>query len=264
MRRAFTLIELLVVILIITLLISLGIAVGARVASAGKATLTEQAIHMLESTVQEFVQAEGHNPSSIVTVEDEDGHTNQYAAIDARVVAGSGSNYDTDPIDSLFAYTVEALKNDGVRTIFEGIDPKLIQRRVIEDDGHILAEGMRINDGWGNPIRFVHPDFDGGWGSYWDPAASSLQSNRDPNRTITLKSEGMNTITQIRRSWKPFDPGTAQAKWTGDADEGVCRGATPYFYSAGPDGDPGTRDDNVYTTQPDFTVETRSDDNRPN
>ncbi len=42
----------------------------------------------------------------------------------------------------------------------------------------------------------------------------------------------------------------------GDADEGICPSNQPYFYSSGTDGDPGTREDNVYSTIPRFPSRT--------
>jgi hypothetical protein len=88
----------------------------------------------------------------------------------------------------------------------------------------------------------------GGYGAFVLPDGSSAGSNR-PTRQVP-SVDGLST-RNYSRSYK-FGGGRGQA------DEGLCPGNRPYFYSAGPDGDPGTRGDNIYleTARPTYPPET--------
>ena len=96
-------------------------------------------------------------------------------------------------------------------------------------------------------IRFVHPTFDNGYGPYFDGTNTQARTLRKISY-----NQGGNPAQPInmRRSYRPAT-GTI-----GDADEGICAGRVPYFYSVGPDGDPGARADNVYSNHPTFPLET--------
>jgi hypothetical protein len=106
--------------------------------------------------------------------------------------------------------------------------------------------GTTVLDAWGNPIRFVHPVWQGGYGAFVK-ADGTLDSSR-PDRKVP-SVDGLTEISYTR-SYRTAAGGS------GSADEGLCPGNRPYFYSAGRDGDPGTREDNVYGTPPSFPAET--------
>ncbi len=136
----------------------------------------------------------------------------------------------------------------------------------------IDVQSFEVIDPWGRPIRFVHPGyggeefFDGPSGNYMDPANKNQVTADGIKRAITHsvyvrwgKTTDPAKQLQFRRSYQPFLANEDQSKLpTGDADEGLCPTRRPYFYSAGPDGDPGQRADNIYTTRPEFPEETAS------
>src|SRR6185503_13855015 len=103
-----------------------------------------------------------------------------------------------------------------------------------------------VKDAFGNPIHFVHPAYDGGFGKYLNPPATV--TNRTNLSVLRRTGVSSTTTSYYSRSYRPWTPaaGGAADLRTGDADEGICTGGAGYFYSAGMDGDPGTRDDNVY------------------
>ena len=121
---------------------------------------------------------------------------------------------------------------------------------------------VNIRDAWGRPMRFVHPAFHGGYGDFWDPVAERLDGSRGILKVLLPTNSGRPFPMEYKRSYRPFaaDAPGRKATWIGDADEGMAVGGRGYFYSAGEDGDPGTRANNVYSTVPRFPVETRDFD----
>lgn len=134
------------------------------------------------------------------------------------------------------------------------------------------VQSFEVIDPWGRPIRFVHPGlggeefFDGSSGDYYDPSAKAMKVADGMQRAqyhrvfVRWGDNGATRELHFRRSYRPYTNAEATSKaplvLTGDADEGLCPTRRPYFYSAGPDGDPGTRSDNSYSTQPEFPEET--------
>lgn len=127
-----------------------------------------------------------------------------------------------------------------------------------------------VLDGWNRPIRFVHPAFDGGYGPFFrfnprttgaaaTPSAVTRQARdlRVLGRADTQGVQPLRATALFSRAAWPFSPIDAnrQAGWIGDSDEGITINRRPYFYSVGADGNPGTREDNVYTTTPTFPAE---------
>lgn len=127
-----------------------------------------------------------------------------------------------------------------------------------------------VLDGWNRPIRFVHPAFDGGFGPFFrfNPRSSGASATpaaitRQPRDIQVLgpaDAQGVQPVRATRSfsraAWpfSPIDPSRAD-DWAGDSDEGITISRRPYFYSVGPDANPGTREDNVYTTTPTFPAE---------
>lgn len=275
-RGAFTLIELLIVILIIGALMAIGLSVAGHVANTGKQHATQDAMKVLEATLTEYTAVTGAIPPKAYTFTDSDGFW-EFAMVDGRggglSAFGDASGPDrfaVRPNPSLALYLAEVEKTDSVHSIVSGLDARLIQTVALawNSNGEPKSQDFAsrtVLDGWGNPIRFVHPAFDGGHGDFYTPNTSGgwSKTTRDDlgvaqKRGTGAFGAGASTFIQYQRSATPFDPDDPDrtAFWVGDADEGICTGGRPYFYSAGPDGDPGTRADNVYLTKPTFPAET--------
>ncbi|MBY0262367.1 MAG: prepilin-type N-terminal cleavage/methylation domain-containing protein [Phycisphaerales bacterium] len=126
---------------------------------------------------------------------------------------------------------------------------------------------LDIRDPWGNQIRFVHPGYGGGYGDFYRLASGGAGTWESRSRAVfsgEFKQGGGSNSRKFNRSCRPFDPtdtasqGSGKARLVGDADEGTPTGRA-YFYSPGPDRDPGARGDNVYSGQrPQFPAETRA------
>lgn len=227
--RAFTLVELLIVIAIIAALIGLTVAVGSRVISGGKKDLTRSTIEILNSAMQEYQSDKGQILPSVV--KSPDSADDLLLAADVVVVSGT-------PGELLWpsgAVAVLAMReSSSARAVLEQLNPRVISDVTINLSGDLVTLTSVI-DGWGNPIRFVHPAFDGHWEDYL--------ADRAVNGNIE------DALGSLRGSQSYFpDPANTLRRETeeGDADGGLA-GNAPYFYSAGPDGDPGTTADNVYS-----------------
>ena len=249
-RGGFTLIELLVVVAIIGVLIGIAVVVGQRVVGSGKNAATQDTIRALDLILNEYVQSKGSNPPKIHVIEDATGRKFEMPIIDARPdSAGTTRSDEAEP--SLARLLSEAARVSSADSIIKGLDARVVQRVRLDDqpiDGQ-APEGVTVVDAWGRAIRFVHPAFDGGAGD----AYISRGTSRRPLIEVDYASA---PIERFRRSAKPYD-GPTGGDDIGDADEGLVVGGRGYFYSAGADGDPGVRGDNVYTTKPQFPNETK-------
>ncbi len=291
----FTLIEILVVIVIIGILVAVAMTLATRVTQGGRARLTEDTIRVLDVAVDAYVSAKEEKfpafylqPESGVYFPLCDGRWAQ-----RRVNPGS-MTYDktADFAQPTIALAMGVMS--GVPTAdaaLKQIDQKLVTRHLMTNGDYLNAygwyvvaptgpgipggappggpfgnhpgvrpiPGVEIKDAWGNPLRMVHPAFDGGHGQYFDSVSQTMVSRPDL-LIVPQRPAGIPAMLNVAfsRSYRPFDPtSTSGAQRVGDADEGICPGGgRPYFYSAGPDGDPGTRADNVYTTKPEYPAET--------
>lgn len=254
-RQGFTLVELLVVIAIIGILMTLALVVGGRVAKGGERSLTESTIRALDATLTAYIaEREAKFPTYFV-----DDSNQVFPIIDGRRAGQNTLGAPAQPTIALYLLLAEQVP--GVQEALKGIDKKFMTRkqvvdsdpsRIVKDRNGQPIDGLFINDAWGNPIRFVLPSYHGGHGEFCG-TNGTVENGRPP---IPVKIAKFNYDEQWRRSYRPFD--NAQlGRYVGDSDEGMCVGGRPYFYSAGPDGDPGTRDDNVYTVTPQFPLETR-------
>jgi len=127
--------------------------------------------------------------------------------------------------------------------------------------------GVVIRDAFDQPIRYVHPFFGGGHGSYVNPANPSAAVLRErflltSNMSVTNQT-GFGRTAELSRSFLPWGSTTPRApNPTGDGDEGSSANKQPYFYSVGPDKNPGKRTDNLYTVKPGFPIETQEFSNK--
>lgn len=256
--RGFTLIELLVVLGVIGILVTLSITVGFRVLEGGKERVARDTMRLLdnalttwttdkESKFPSYLEGE---PTSFVPGGPE--RPNKYAIID-------GVDRDSGRLTPTLAmFLVIARQSPSVETMVkQQLDPKYLATSppVFGSEGitNIEWDGLTIADPWGRAYRFVHPAWHGGYGEFVIPPESGGGTGNRSPRTVP---NGTNTSTyDFIRSYSYDDP---RFEGKESADEGLCPGSRPYFYSAGPDGDAGTRGDNIYleTARPSFPPET--------
>ncbi|MDQ7014249.1 MAG: prepilin-type N-terminal cleavage/methylation domain-containing protein [Planctomycetota bacterium] len=267
-RCAFTLIELLVVIGIIAVLVALAVVVGAKVVEGGKARATTDVIRVLDTTLGAW-QLNANVPlPEFLEVKDNTGKSHFFEVIDAR--EQRIKDYTDAPNPSARYYSALVMQDESIAAEFRQLDSTFVSSAFVAKPGAYETDereswalpAVNVRDAWGRPIRFVHPAFHGGHGEYWDPNLSDLVP-RDTLRVMRPTDNPDRPLPiEYRRSYRPFkaDDTSRKATWIGDADEGMAVGGRAYFYSAGEDGDPGTRANNVYSTEPRFPVETRDFD----
>ncbi len=263
-RRAFTLIELLVVIAIIAILIGLVVVVAGKVAGAGKQKQTEQVLRSLDSMLEAYTRSKGVPPATVLDPRPQTGGPGSLKYIIPIV---DGRNFTVPPppnehptyINTVGLFLLQCKQVPEVDVMIKGIDPKMV-REYDPDVADPAAPNfgqqpslLTAFDGWGRPIRYVHPAFKG-------VIVTDITSAANPLAQLTKTVLGdappgrQYGITSIRRANNlfdriaPFPPSTEKVPF--DADGGMPVGSTPYFYSSGGDKDPGTTDDNVYTTRP--------------
>jgi prepilin-type N-terminal cleavage/methylation domain-containing protein len=251
--RAFTLIELLVVVGIIAILISVSLAVGLRVAGSGKARQTEQTLNTLEAVLTEYISASGGNPKPYVLDPRPENMAPNQAPQNRRVqpVFDGRNGADNQHINSVGFFIAQCREFPSVMERLGSL-PASVAR---EYDADAEASGtnytnqprmLTVFDGWGNPIRYVHPAFSGTRHAQNNPQGylqithDTLMGNQPTTINGIVYQPDRWGIVQVRRNNAPA------AGEAGDSDGGTPAGARPYFYSAGPDGDPSTTDDNVY------------------
>lgn len=251
-HRAFTLVELTVVIAIILVLVGIVAAVGTAVLSGGQAQATRDTIRLLDNVVFEYGQQTNSSiPSEIEVFAEGETSGLLYPIADAAVTQGGDYVDDAgDVIESTALMLYAARENaPGAFDLATAIDPSF--SRTVSLNANAAAVGLpTVIDAFGNPIRFVHPKWDGRYGPYWDG------DSQEPGTNLREFPDGSGNPI-LRRSFLVDEPEDGSVR-RGDADEGICQGDRPYFYSAGPDGDPGTITDNVYISDafPSFPYET--------
>ncbi len=274
--RGFTYIEMAVVIAIIAILMLIVLQIGRSVADAGRSRQTQATLAVLDNALTAYAaERPGQFPSEFT-----DSRGVAYPLIDGRCIEDVGtdvSSYTAPAYPSLALFFAAGRRNEAIEAAVRGIDPSRVvpvnmaqystrftqpQERVSANVPETPITMFTVLDGWDRPIRFVHPAFDGGYGNGYRPSsvgATNFTSVARPSLKLTLATaNGGTQETNFRRAAMPFDPARPDyvTTWTGDADEGTSAGARAYFYSAGRDGNPGTRGDNIYSIRPNFAAET--------
>jgi prepilin-type N-terminal cleavage/methylation domain-containing protein len=290
--RAFTIIEMLVVLVIIGILAGIVITVAQRVTQGGKHAASKNVLEVAENMVTEYITSTESPIPQVVFTKMTQMNTNgtddqlspdtyAFPIVDGRLQSrtfppGQGNNNpmydkDRDPAQPSAALLMLAMASGSstVEREFKSLDARFLQYRDIfaygwRVDANGIPTGQAVQrrlrlpvlvDAYGNPIRYVHPAYQGGYGDFYNNAEPSIRTARNLMKVVLNKESGQPIISNWSRSYRPF-PSTTPNTPVGDADEGLAIGASGYFYSAGLDADPGTRGDNVYTKQPSYPPET--------
>lgn len=261
-RAAFTLVEMLVVIGIIAVLVAMAVVVGTKVVEGGKSRATQNVVRVLDESLGAWTLNADSPLPSYATVAFSTTQNLRFPLLDGRP---KNAAFDAPAYPGLTNYTAMAMNDASIRAVFEQLDSAFVSPtavpgwRTSSQQYETWAEpAVEIKDAWGRPMRIVHPAYHGGHGDFWDDENDRMETRLVLQQVSIPGVGGRIQILDFRRSYRPFaDNAARRISWVGDADEGMCVGGTPYFYSAGEDGDPGARRDNVYSTVPRFPVETR-------
>lgn len=242
--RAFTLLELMIVFVIIAILIGVALMVGRKVVGGSKFKSTQNVLQTLDQALDAYASAKGGTnirfPDRYI-----DAAKNEFPLADAAPAVG-----DT-PYPSGELAVQMLLDEPRSASVLKGIPAEFIEQRAATAvgsatpvraaaSGNVTITYTRVKDAWGNPIRFVHPAYQGIYGTGAAPA-----------RTVTLTQNSAPVALQLFRDWAVVT-GPDGTTCSGAGDGGLCTAGRPYFYSAGPDGNPATIDDNVYSNKPTF------------
>lgn len=261
-RPGFTLIELLIVVGVIAVLMGIAIAVGMRVTDSGKNKSTKDLLLAMDA-IQAAAVAGNSGQILSPTMPDprlKDQPTALWIPVaDARAKSGSNGG-DNLMLNSAALFLSQARQYPEAAKLIESLPTKMM--KVLDPDDPETVSGAGASesnvvgqpqlptpiDAWGNPIRYVHPSFDG----LIQGGGGTAASYKALDTVITSTTPGRALFAEIRRNAiKRGDP-TTDPSLAADSDGGTCVGGRPYFYSAGPDGDPSTIEDNVYSVQPTF------------
>lgn len=274
-RRAFTLIEILVVVAIVAVLVAITTVVGTAVIDSGKKRATQGVLQTLDAALAAYMDQKGEIPPALVEIPPAkvpDALPNTVSGESVFYPAIDGRGRETTS-DELFEVNSVALFIESARTvpetqdIIDSISPRFLQN--FSPDETYFPFLLTAFDAWGNPIRYVHPKFDG----IIECERRSLGDAGEPVNIIkkpyfvvgalppnAARRVRMNFVRRNRLVDADFgDDGLSGGGGLNmgalsdfdllpDSDGGLTAGDRPYFYSAGPDGNPATLEDNIYLT----------------
>ena len=257
-RAAFTLLELLIVIAIITLLAAISLAIGAKVLSGGRETLTTNVVRVMDDAMNSYItDGADRVPEALVEHPDTTAGSIVWQPIaDAR----RGDTYDEEMVNSSGWFIYQMKEVSTVNSAVSGLSSKVVKQYSpnVDASGDPPAGGQPLMttafDGWGRPMRYVHPTFDGVLHEDTDTFSTDDGNGVDVEDLVTIKSGESFAFPTIRRNMRSKTV-TGGATKIADSDGGLCPNNRPYFYSAGADGDPSTMEDNVYITRPQVQAE---------
>ena len=291
--RGFTLIELIIAIGIIAVLVSLGLVVGSSSLIISKQRVTEDTLRVLNLALDAYVDEKGALPSPVVLDPRQnrggvnttvflpvaDARNMSYASAAPGVTDLPGPSAGLSGqqmINSVGLFMLQMQDVDDSASVLEGLDARIVRRyapTVTELEGGAAASTVNERtpalptafDGFGSPIRYVHPAYDGrlfgGYKTRVNPGLSDLASaidltsDADRPRGVPPPVSAVREyrVAQLRRNAEETSSAAVPAAQDfADSDGGLCPGGRPYFYSVGADGDPSTREDNVYGVEPFF------------
>ena len=279
-HRAFTLLEILVVVAIIALLVAITTMVGTAVVNTGKKRATQGVLQTLDNALAAYMDEKGEKPPALVEItyaqlppafpDATPGESLFFPAIDGR--GRESTSGDLLEVNSVALFIESAKTVPTTQDIINSINPKYLQN--YSPDEEYFPFLLTAFDAWGNPIRYVHPKFDGiiervrrDLGDAGEPVniinpskPFFVQGALPPNPARAVR---MNFVRRNRLIDADFGdaglsgggggttPGAlSDFELVPDSDGGLTSGDRPYFYSAGPDGNPATLDDNIYLTPP--------------
>ena len=174
-RAGFTLIEVVMVVSIIALLAAISLSVGSSMVDSGRKRSTEGVLQVLDRMLDQHISATGAIPTSLVRIGTGDLNDEvigivgndvaaYYPAIDGITDVGIP---DLDPdapirhyrVNSVGLFLISVAGTVDVDSALSGIDNRFVT--TYEIDGDLQPEMRIMLDAWGNPIRYVHPKFDG-------------------------------------------------------------------------------------------------------
>ncbi len=267
--RAFTLVELLVVVGIITILMSLVVTAGILVTGGGRESQTLNTLRTLDQTLNSMVADLGRTPDPFVEIPGRAGLI--YPVADARNMNSS----DRAMINSVGLFLLQAEALGRPAESIKGLSTRIVRRYTphetsVHENDDAIPEMPTVFDGFGNPIRYVHPVFQGEL--YGNPARTASGDASQPVRFnehreffelagLRRPADKQWGIGSIRRNAQVTGDGPDGAA---DSDGGITPSQRPYFYSMGPSERVGSRrnaageiiedynKDNLYTNAPRF------------
>lgn len=260
--RAYTLIELLVVIGIIGILMAIAVAVGSNVVGGGKSKSTSDVLKTLDTALAQYMSGRnGKAPLPFVTHPIESTHPSELIPIvDGEIRLGMGGRQFMMANSAAF-FVLQSKDVSAADNIIKGIPTRFMRDYTSDPDADPDIPVMPTPiDAWGNPIRYVHPSFDGAL--YDNPGASNPAPTtfRQIQDVLDNPPNGRTfSFTEIRRAY--FVNGGSASDNAKLTDGGTCVGDRGYFYSLGPDGKAGFERradgsvadynaDNIYSTKP--------------
>jgi prepilin-type N-terminal cleavage/methylation domain-containing protein len=280
-RNAFTLLELLIVVGIVAALVAVTTLVGTAVINTGKKRATLGVLQSLDEALAAYIDKKGTIPPALVevpvgqlptTVAGEmpsyngTQMTGIYPALDG--VARDDNTNEMAIVNSVGLFIESAKAVPEAQEVINSINTRYIRTYTANEDQQPVL--LTAFDAWDNPIRYVHPKFDGiiereprSLGdagepiNYNNPAKGFFTPGALPPSSqwvrLRMKAIRRNRLVDADYGDGGRDSGGGLNQQSlsdfdliPDSDGGLTQGNRPYFYSAGPDGDPSTIEDNIY------------------
>lgn len=267
-RAGFTLIELLVVLGIIGALVAITLGIGSAMVESGKARQTADTIKVLDMIASEHRASTDAGVPWYVSVPNGD---SSYAiplidGVDRPDVfnGATQTKYVVPTVTWYLKQITEYTPMPSAESLLNQIDGKLrsTENAPAAINAATLMEGpngrrLAVLDAWGRPIRMVHPKLDGVIPTRSGALAADGGPLKPIREYVTAPTGHQYSVVGFRRNYISNADRLARQNaglpaMIGDSDGGSCTSDVPYFYSAGKDGDPSTRSDNVYSTRPKF------------